>query len=436
MKNQLCMVRKTVRVRCIWTPTGNARRPLACVWVEIVALCDPDDSHLDKGQKQIAAADQKAPKNYRDVRKLLEDKSIDAITIASPNHWHTLMTVWACQAGKDVYVEKPCCHNIFESRQIVAATKKYNRIVQQGNQLRSSPALREAIQHLREGLIGDMYLARGMCFQLRASIGKAKAEPVPAGVDYDLWTGPAPNREFTKNRFHYTWHWFWDTGNGNLGNQGIHELDLCRWGLGVSYPTKISAVGGKYLWDDDQEAPNTLNVSWEFDDHGKKKLMTFDVRPWYANDEGGIVGPINFNSGLNEDAVPGRTPAQTTTQRGLGTVVGNLFFGSKGYMTVNGYDKYRTFLGPNQEPGPHAQEEGNHWANFIQVLRSRKESDLNSPIAEGAISCTLLHLANISYRLGRSLTFDAKTMTCVGDKEANNMFTRDYRKPFVVPEKV
>jgi predicted dehydrogenase len=407
--------------------------------VEIVAMCDVDQAPLAARMKDLENFDKKAPATYTDVRKLLEDKSIDAVSIATPNHWHTLISVWACQAGKDVYVEKPCSHSVFESQQIVAAAKKYNRLVQQGNQLRSSPAVREGIQHLREGLIGDVYMARGVVFGSRPTIGKASVEAVPAGVDYDLWTGPAPKREFTKNRFHYNWHWFWDTGNGEIGNQGPHELDLCRWGLGVTYPTKVSAVGGKFMWDDDQETPNTLTATWEFENGGKKQMIVMDVRPWFSNDEAGIKGPMNFNSG--EEVMPSRLPGRSGAANGQSRggpvrTFGNEFFGPKGYMVVTGYEKYKTFLGPNEEPGPHAQEEGNHWANFIGALRSRKESDLTSPITEGATSCILVHLANISYRLGRSLTFDAKTMSCVGDQEANRMFKRDYRKPFVVPEKV
>ena len=223
------------------------------------------------------------------MRKLLEDKNIDAISIASPNHWHTLQTIWACQAGKDVYVEKPCSHNVFESQQIVAAARKYNRIVQQGSQSRSSPALQEAVQKMRDGEFGEVYMARGLCYKWRDTIGKT---PVSSrcrpGVDYDLWTGPAPKREFTKNRFHYNWHWFWDTGNGDLGNQGIHEVDIARWGLGVTHPTKVSAIGGKFMFDDDQETPNTISASYEFDVDGKKKMMTFEVRHWISPHEAGI----------------------------------------------------------------------------------------------------------------------------------------------------
>jgi len=394
---------------------GRARDHIASLIklpnVEIVALCDPDDSHLEKGQKQIAAADQKAPQNYRDIRKLLEDKSIDAITIASPNHWHTLMTVWACQAGKDVYVEKPCSHNMFEAAQIVAAARRYQRIVQQGSQIRSSVAVQEAVQKMNDGLIGDVYLARALCFKWRDTIGRAPVEPVPAGVDYDLWTGPAPWHEFTKNRFHYNWHWFWDTGNGDMGNQGIHELDIARWGLGVRYPVKVSAVGGHFMFDDDQETPNTLNVAFEFNVNGKRRMMEFELRHWMTNGE-------------------------ATIEERSRNAIGNLFYGSKGYLAVDSYSSYKSWLGREQAPGPARSEGGDHFANWLDAVRTRKRETLHAEIEEGAISTTLVHLANISYRLGRSLRFDATSYSVTGDAEANQMFSRSYRKPFVVPETV
>jgi predicted dehydrogenase len=304
---------------------------------------------------------------------------------------------------------------MFESKQIVAAARKYNKLVQHGTNSRSTVALREAVQKLNEGVIGEVYMARGLCFKWRDTIGRTPEEAVPAGVDYDLWTGPAPKRPFTRNRFHYNWHWFWDYGNGDLGNQGIHEVDIARWGLGVKYPTKVSAMGGKYMFDDDQETPNTLTATYEFEVDGKKKLMVFEVRHWITNDEAGI--------GVRADGKPGNT-------------VGNLFYGSKGYMAIDGYDQYKTFLGREQQPGPARKEGGSNWANFINALRSGSRGELNAEIEEGAISCTLVHLANISYRLGRTLYFDPETYSCKGDKEATAMFTRNYRKPFVVPEKV
>jgi predicted dehydrogenase len=382
--------------------------------VEIAALCDVDESILNDRLKLVESKGKKRPAAFVDARKLLEDKSIDVVSIATPNHWHTLLTIWACQAGKDVYCEKPCSHNIFESQQIVAAAKKYNRIVQHGTNSRSGPGLQEAVQKLREGLIGDVYMSRGLCFKWRDTIGHTPVEPVPEGVHYDLWLGPAPKHAFMRNRFHYNWHWFWDYGNGDFGNQGIHELDICRWGLGVTYPTKVSASGGHFMFDDDQQTPNTAVVTYEFNGHGnKRQLMVFEVRHWITNHEAGIG--------------EGR--------RG-GNTVGNIFYGSKGYMAIDGYGKYYTFLGKDQEPGPARNQGGNNWANFIEAVRSRKYSDLNAPIEEGAMSCTLMHLGNIAYRLGRTLTFDPNTMTCVGDDEANRMFTRNYRAPFVVPERV
>ena len=381
--------------------------------VDLVALCDVDQSVLKKSIQFVEERGKKAPTGYSDLRKLLEDKSIDAISIATPNHQHTLQTIWACEAGKDVYVEKPCSHNMFEARQIVAAARKYNRIVQQGSQSRSSVALQEAVQKMREGLLGDVYMARGLCFKWRNTIGRAPVEPVPAGVDYDLWLGPAPAHPFTKNRFHYNWHWFWDYGNGDLGNQGIHEVDIARWGLGVKYPTKVSAMGGHFMFDDDQETPNTITCNYEFDQGGKKKMMVFEVRHWITNNEADIH---EFDKSVKSNTI------------------GNLFYGSNGYLAIDGYVKYQTWLGKEQEPGPAAKQGGDHFANFINAVRSRRREELTAEIEEGAISTTLVHLANISYRLGRTLNFDANTYSCVGDAEANRMFTREYRSPFVVPK--
>jgi len=263
-------------------------------------------------------------------------------------------------------------------------------------------------------------MARGLCFKRRDTIGRAKPEPVPAGVHYDLWLGPAPKTEFTRNRFHYNWHWFWDYGNGDFGNQGIHELDIARWGLGVKYPTKVTAVGGHFMFDDDQQTPNTLNVAYEFNGSGKKRMLIFEVRHWYSNHEAGI------GEGKSKDL----------------NTVGNLFYGSKGYLAIDGYTKYQSWIGepkdghPNLEPGPSKNEGGNNWANFIQAVKANKRDVQNNEIEEGAISVTLMHLGNISYRLGRTLNFDAEKMTITGDSEANKMLTRAYRAPFIVPAKV
>jgi predicted dehydrogenase len=411
-------INDTVRVACVGIRgQGKAHIHMYSQMptVEIAALCDVDESVLNQRTQEMVSAGKKKPTGYTDVRKLLEDKSIDAISIATPNHWHSLMGIWACQAGKDVYVEKPCSHNIFEGRQLVRAAQQYNRIVQHGTNSRSGVAVREAVQKMREGVIGEVYMARGLCFKWRDSIGHKPEGPVPAGVDYNLWTGPAPLHAFTPNRFHYNWHWFWDYGNGDIGNQGIHEMDVARWGLGVKYPTRVSAMGGHFMFDDDQQTPNTMVANFEFDEGGKKKILVFEVRHWMSNHEAGIG-----EGGKKKDS----------------NTVGNTFYGSKGYLAIDGYGQYKTWLGRDQEPGSARTEGGNNWANFIEAVRSRKQSDLNAPIEEGYMSTVLVHLANISYRLGRSLEFDAQNLSCKGDPEATRMFTRQYRAPFVVPEKV
>ncbi|HET9319843.1 MAG TPA: Gfo/Idh/MocA family oxidoreductase [Bryobacteraceae bacterium] len=411
-------INDTVRVACVGIRgQGNShiREYSAMPNVEIAALCDVDENVLNKRLDEVVRSGKKKPAAFTDVRKLLEDKSIDAISIATPNHWHSLIGIWACQAGKDVYCEKPCSHNIFEGRQLVAAAQKYNRIVQHGTNSRSGVAIREAMDKMREGLIGDVYMARGLCFKWRDTIGHTPEEPVPAGVHYDLWTGPAPLHAFTKNRFHYNWHWNWDYGNGDIGNQGIHEMDVARWGLGVKYPTKVSGMGGHFMFDDDQQTPNTMVSTFEFDEGGKKKFLVFEVRHWMSNHEAGI--------GEERKAKNPNT-------------VGNLFYGSKGYLAIDGYGQYKTWMGKDQQPGPSRSEDGNNWANFIEAVRSRRQSDLNAPIEEGYRSTVLVHLANISYRLGRTLEFDAENLKCKGDPEATAMFTRKYRAPFVVPEKV
>jgi predicted dehydrogenase len=392
--------------------------------VEIAALCDVDENVLRKHQGEVRSSSQ----TYVDTRKLLEDKSIDAISIATPNHWHSLMAIWACQAGKDVYVEKPCSHNLWEGRQLVHAAQRYNRIVQHGTQIRSASAIQEAIKGLHDGAIGEVYLARGLCFKWRDTIGHAPEQPVPAGVHYDLWSGPAPMKPFTRNRFHYNWHWICDTGNGDLGNQGVHQVDVARWGLGVKFPNRISAVGGHFMFDDDQQTPNTLYCAFEFDlPEGKRKMMEFEVRHWITNSEAGI----------------GRGDLVAGKKRFFGhhNTIGNIFYGSNGYLATGDEDasSYETWLGRDEKSGPHGHGGGDHFANFIDCVRRRKKEDLNAPVEEGHTSCVLVHLANASYRLGRALPFDPETQQVIGDQEANDLLRdgdRGYRAPFVIPEEV
>ncbi|HEV2350390.1 MAG TPA: Gfo/Idh/MocA family oxidoreductase [Terriglobia bacterium] len=418
--------------------------------VEVAAVCDVDENVINQRLGQMDKMKIPKPKTYTDVRKLMEDKSVDVISIATPNHWHSLIGIWACQAGKDVYVEKPCSHNWWEGHQLVLAAQKYNRIMQHGTNSRSGDAIIEAVKKMRDGLIGEIYLSRGLCYKWRDTIGHAPEQPVPAGVHYDLWTGPAPLKPFTKNRFHYNWHWVWDTGNGDIGNQGIHEMDVARWGLGVGFPTKASAIGGHFMFDDDQTTPNTLNCAFEFDmPDGKRKMLEFEVRHWITNHEAEIGSGAFKSAGLPPAGLNGQAgkPAKSKSKgprlgpsAGTHNTVGNIFYGSKGYLAMEGYDSYMSWLGDDWEPGPQKLHAGgNNWANFIACVRSRKKEDLNAPIEEGHKSATLVHLANVSYRLGRTLKFDPETQQVVGDDEANNLLRdgdRGYRAPYVVPEEV
>src|SRR5437588_2336264 len=326
---------------------------------EIAGFCDVDENILNLRLGDMQKLGLPKPKTYVDVRKLLEDKDIDAISIATPNHWHSLMAIWACQAGKDVYVEKPCSHNWFEGRQLVRAVKKYNRICQHGSQSRSNPGMIEAVGHLKDGKIGDLYLARAICYKWRPSIGHAPEEPVPAGVHYDLWTGPAPLKPFTKNRFHYNWHWIWDTGNGEVGNQAIHEIDIARWGLGVGFPVHVSAMGGHFMFQDDQETPNTLHATFCFEPDGKRKMMELEVRHWITNHEAEIgtdaygAGGVPA-AGLNVAASkkPGDKQQSLGPKDAKTNTIGNIFYGSKGYLAADGYDSYKTWLTDDCVPGP------------------------------------------------------------------------------------
>ncbi len=406
--------------------------------VEIAALCDAYEPLISQRLAEIEKMGRPKPKGYQDLRKLFDDPSIDAVTIATPNHWHSLMGIWACQAGKDVYVEKPCSHNMWEGRQLVRAAAKYNRIVQHGTQIRSAVAIRHAMEKLHSGLIGDVYMARGLCYKWRDTIGHAPPGAVPAGLDYNLWQGPAPEHVFTRNRFLYNWHWFWWYGNGDIGNQGIHQIDAARWGLGLKFPNKISAIGGHFMFDDDQQTPNTLHCAFEYQiPNAKPKMLEFEVRHWMTNHEAEIGTPA-LGTPLPKRAA---NAPKLGPLAGSHNTVGDIFYGSKGYLSMGDEDAdtYRTWLGKNQEPGPTEHQGGSHFGNFIDCVRSRRAQDLHAPIEEGYISAGLMQLANVSYRVGRTLHFDPVTEKVIGDDEANRLLRdadRGYRAPFVVPENV
>jgi predicted dehydrogenase len=377
--------------------------------VEVVTLCDPDMDLLQKRSSEFEKKYGKKVAIEQDFRKAYDDKTIHAVTLATPNHWHALQTIWACQAGKDVYVEKPATHNIHEGKKMIEAAYKYNRIVQHGVQLRSSVAIQEAVKHLQDGLIGRVYMSRGLVFRWRPDIGDKGISPVPSGLNYDLWCGPAPMRPFTRNLVHYNWHWHWNYGNGDVGNQGIHETDLCMWGLGVnSLPERITSMGGKFLWDDCKEVPEILTSVYHYPK--EKKIIQFEVRNWCTNLEDG--------SG-----------------------VGNIFYGDKGYLVVNGYGTYQSFLGEKREKGPSRSESGEltlHFANWFDAIRARDMSIQNGPVQTGHLASSLAHLGNISYRLGLQLEFDPVAERFIGDgeNEANAMLTREYRAPYLLPEVV
>ncbi|MGB7395237.1 MAG: Gfo/Idh/MocA family oxidoreductase [Pricia sp.] len=385
--------------------------------VRVATLCDPDMNLLEAQKKEFKEKYDQKVSLEQDLRRVFDDKDIDVVSIASPNHWHALSVIWACQAGKDVYVEKPGSHNIWEGRKMVEAANKYDRIVQHGVQLRSSPAVNEAIGLLRDGYIGRIYMARGLVFRWRPSIGDKGTSPVPKGIDYDLWTGPAQKRPFTENLVHYNWHWHWDYGNGDVGNQGIHETDLCMWGLDVGLPTKITSMGGKFLWDDAKETPEVLTSTYNYPE--ENKIIQFEVRPWCTNTEQGVT-------------------------------VGNIFYGEKGILVVDGYNKYKTFMGQDRTPGKSGDDGGKeasgmdrgaggttgHFANFIEAVRKHDKSILNGPVETAHLSSGLAHLGNIAFRLGKVLDFDPKTEKFVNDPEADKMLTREYREGFAVPQSV
>ena len=369
---------------------------------EVACLCDPDKVILQKRAAEFKEKSGKSVKTEPDLRRVFEDKSIDVVSIATPNHWHALATIWACQAGKDVYVEKPGSHSFAEGRKMIEAAKKYKRIVQHGVQLRSSVALQEAVKHLRDGLIGNVYMARGLVFKWRPDIGDMGTEPVPEGLDYDLWTGPAQLLPFSRNYVHYNWHWHWNYGNGDIGNQGIHETDMCMWGLGVdTFPDKITSAGGKFLWNDSKETPEVLSSSYIYTK--EKKMIQFEVRPWMTNKEDGAD-------------------------------IGNIFYGTEGYMVVKGYNYYETFLGRDRKPGPTRREGGDHYKNFIEAVVARDASKLNGPVETAHLSSGLAHLGNVAYRVGRSLTFDPASEKFVNDKEANALLSRKARAPYSSPD--
>ncbi len=387
----------------------NGLQPLENV--EITTIVDPD---LEVAQKRAAQFEKKYGKKVKivqDMRTVFDDKDIDVVTIATPNHWHTLAAIWACQAGKDVYVEKPSTHCYNEGLSLIAAAKKYERIVQHGVQLRSSEAIREAIQQLNDGIIGDVYMARATIYKWRPALENfPKSETPPTTLDYDMWVGPGKWRPYSKRHVHYNWHWTWDYGNGEIGNQGIHETDLLQWGLGVGQPTRLTSMGGRYLWDDYRETPELLTTLMEFEDGERRKHAEIAVRFWCSNRETNAPGANAFEQSN-----------------------ANLFYGSEGYLAVSGYGKYQFYFGPNNEPGPSGDAEPMHFENFIKAVRSRKTSDQNGPVEQAHMAAGMAHLGNITFQRNKVLEFDPKRERFTNDDLANEMLGQQYREGFEVP---
>jgi predicted dehydrogenase len=374
--------------------------------VEIVCLCDVDKAILNKHAKNFEKKYGVKPSLETDMRKVFERKDIDVVSVATPNHWHSLATIWACQAGKDVYVEKPGSHNVFEGRKMIEARDKYKRIVQHGVQLRSSEALRSVVDQMNKGVIGKVYMSRAIIYRWRPSVGKQASQPnPPSHLNWDMWVGPAQMTQFSRKYHPYNWHWHWAFGNGDLGNQGVHELDMSLWGLGEQMPSEVTAMGGKFLWDDDKETPEVMTANYLFP---SGKMLEVEVRHWCSNYEDEIS-------------------------------VGNIFYGSTGVVLVDGYNRYKIIKGgvnDIRQAGEWVEKGGDHFGNFIQAVRSRKNEDLHGPIETAHYSSAIAHLGNASYRLGRRLKFDVKTEQFVNDAEADQLITREYRAPFVVPKEV
>jgi predicted dehydrogenase len=413
----------------------------------VAAVCDIDQAAREKASALLVRNGGEKPKDFEDMRDLFAHGGIDAVSIATPNHWHALATIWAMKAGKDVYCEKPACYNIHEGLEMVKVSHETKKIVQIGSQHRSTPFKMKAMAALQGGLIGKIYMAKGLCYKRRQSIGKKPDGPVPAGVNWDLFRGPAPMRAFNENRFKYNWHWFWDTGNGDIGNQGVHEMGIGRWGMGdPEWPKTAVAFGGKYAYDDDQETPNTLTAAFDF---GGRELV-FEVRGLMTGGEGTPARPAGGRGGRGRggpggpDAPPPQEAAASAppapAANPLNIMIGDLFYGTEGWamQSDQGFQAYKgdSYELIMEERPDRSMQGGSdatslHMKNFLDACRSRNPKELHDPIDNAHLSAALCHFANISYRLGRKLTIETGPKFA-GDGEANKMLTRDYRKPYVV----
>jgi len=412
--------------------------------VVLKTICDTDEQYFDTRSKIVQEKTGVKPITEWDIRKVLDDKEIDAVSIVVPNHWHALATIWACQAGKHVYVEQPASHNLWEGRKMIEASRKYDVRVEVGFQSRSGKNMQDALKLIHDGGIGEVYMARGLCYKLRDSYGTAKNSPPPSSFHYDRWLGPAPYRPYNVKRSHYCWHWFWDTGNGDTGNQGPHQFDIARLGLSKNeHPITVYSTGGIYGFNQDERTPEnrtpgtmvyggveayghdktmqeTPNIQTSIFKYGDGKILEFETRGRYTNSESSADISI-----------------------------GNIFYGTEGYLEIKdeAARPWKAFRRREKEPFAGSKEDidsntqpqdtiAEHFSNFLDAIRSGKDETLNCYIIEGHYSSALPHLANISYRLGRELSFRGDYEKFADDSEADTLLTRVYRKPYVVPEEV
>jgi predicted dehydrogenase len=364
-------------------------------------LVDADQASLEKAMAVVKKLGMPEPKTFSDLRQALDAKDVDAVTVATPDHWHAPASILACDAGKDVYCEKPQSHNIREGRLMIDAARRNNRIVQVGTQSRSRPPVMRAIEYVKSGKLGKVMMAKAWNIQLRDDIGHKEDGPVPAGFDYETWLGPAPWIPFNENRFHYKWHWHWHFGTGDAGNDGAHQMDIARWALGVSYPKTASGWGRKVLFQDDQQTPDSMNITF---DYGEKALV-WEMRIW--NDYG-----------------------MEELQNGVGV------YGSEGVVHIGAYNRKWGFkvFDRKHKLVLHDEEAASemHQQNFIDCVRSRQLP--NADVGIGHLSVIHCHLANIVARTGRTVRFDQENETIIGDEEANLYTKRVYRTHWGTPK--
>lgn len=354
--------------------------------------CDVDVAHARAAAQTVGKYQDAEPTPIEDLRRVLDDKEIDAVAIATPDHWHTPAAILAMQAGKHAYVEKPCCHNPAEGEMLIAAARKYDKRCQHGTQRRSFPKIIEGVERVKAGDLGKVYLSRGWYNNTRGETGKRTPAPVPAGLNWDLWQGPAPRQPYTENVVHYKWHWFWNWGTGELGNNGVHALDVCRWGLGVDYPRRVTAGGGRYHFQDDQETPDTLSVTY---DYGDKAIF------W----EGRSCHPRGFE----------------------GSGFGVAFYGEKATMIMDGGGYWLIDPKGKEMLDKHITGSANqlsHIENFLAAIRGNAK--LNAPIEEGYKTALMCHLGNIAWRTGSTVNCDPKNGHITGNSPAEALWKREY----------